>query len=613
MSSPISVRKIGSKRNRQPIKHTKTFSGCWTCRERHVKCDETKPLCTRCSRGGFECQGYGIKLVWVDPNTQEREQNIRRAIGAPAIYDKTSMFMSIDVQDALDELEAISQFTSPDKALGPFSVFSTTFSATNQGYIAASHSTSHTSSTESKKGTSANDQDVDEVVSQPSPDLTLVSTASSRRRRRSRITTLDLLPTNSVNRQLIYHWTNFVCWHLVPIDQPSNPFRSVFTPMALAGLSNPQSNPALFHALCATSAYSRSQLLDNDAEILTLANQHYHRSIKYLRRSLNALTPNSPAFDRTFILATITMFSAMDMITGRFAEWRTHLMGGSRLLSTLSPDTWTSSRSSSLVYQGYLAVAALCNITLPANLSLIATDSPGSGSISPDDPLSGNSYMLDRFFGLTRPILRRIVEMNSLIDRVPSTASDILSVISPAELLALESELYAQTPDTLDLSDLTPRAATLTLHHAYTFYYASLIYFLRSVRRLPPSHPKIQSLVSKAVTYFEAIELIGGEQVGCSLVWPPLVVACECITPDMQLRMTEWYKVKRRHGFRNLEMSKEIANEVWRRRDKQRWSFELGGDDDGDFGVQQQHPPGIETDIQWQDVLKELGMDIVLA
>lgn len=524
--------------------------------------------------------------------------------------------MSIDVQDALDEIEAISQFTTSDKALGPFSVFSTTFStryeSAETGNLPASHSTNHTPSTDFTTGSGDNDQDVEEVVSQPSPSLTLASTASGRRRRRrSRITTLDLLPTNSVNRQLIYHWTSFVCWHLVPIDQPSNPFRSVFTPMALAGLSNPQSNPALFHALCATSAYSRSQLLDNDSETLTLANQHYHRSIKYLRRSLNSLTSDSPAFDRTFILATITMFSAMDMITGRFAEWRTHLMGGSRLLSTLSPETWTSSRSSSLVYQGYLAIAALCNISLPTNLSLIATDTPDSASISPDDPLSGNNYMLDRFFGLTRPILRRIVEMNSLISRLPSPASDISSVISPSELLALESELYAQTPDTLDLSDLTPRSATLTLHHAYTFYYASLIYFLRSVRRFPSSHPKIQSLVSIAVNYFEAIELIGGENVGCSLVWPPLVVACECITPDLQLRMTEWYKVKRRHGFRNLEMSKEIASEVWRRRDKQRWSGESGVDDDSDLG--DQHATEAESDIQWQDVLRELGMDIVLA
>ncbi|SMN22010.1 similar to Saccharomyces cerevisiae YML099C ARG81 Zinc-finger transcription factor of the Zn(2)-Cys(6) binuclear cluster domain type [Maudiozyma saulgeensis] len=45
-------------------KRAKTFTGCWTCRARKVKCDLRRPNCTRCVKSGLECGGYDIKLRW---------------------------------------------------------------------------------------------------------------------------------------------------------------------------------------------------------------------------------------------------------------------------------------------------------------------------------------------------------------------------------------------------------------------------------------------------------------------------------------------------------------------------------------------------------------------
>ncbi|KAI5256828.1 trimeric LpxA-like protein [Aureobasidium subglaciale] len=39
----------------------RTKTGCHTCRRRKKKCDEAKPQCTNCTRGGFPCEGYGPK------------------------------------------------------------------------------------------------------------------------------------------------------------------------------------------------------------------------------------------------------------------------------------------------------------------------------------------------------------------------------------------------------------------------------------------------------------------------------------------------------------------------------------------------------------------------
>lgn len=51
----------------QHTKRTKTFTGCWTCRERKVKCDEASPHCRQCRRKGLTCQGYNTRLQWLPP------------------------------------------------------------------------------------------------------------------------------------------------------------------------------------------------------------------------------------------------------------------------------------------------------------------------------------------------------------------------------------------------------------------------------------------------------------------------------------------------------------------------------------------------------------------
>ncbi|KAF2178102.1 hypothetical protein K469DRAFT_718585 [Zopfia rhizophila CBS 207.26] len=50
------------KRKRQFANRTKT--GCGTCRRRKKKCDEAKPECNNCTRGGFICEGYAHKIPW---------------------------------------------------------------------------------------------------------------------------------------------------------------------------------------------------------------------------------------------------------------------------------------------------------------------------------------------------------------------------------------------------------------------------------------------------------------------------------------------------------------------------------------------------------------------
>lgn len=53
--------------------------GCITCRQRRVKCDETKPQCKGCLRIGRDCEGYGKKRLRV----RFKNQN-SRVSGSPS-------------------------------------------------------------------------------------------------------------------------------------------------------------------------------------------------------------------------------------------------------------------------------------------------------------------------------------------------------------------------------------------------------------------------------------------------------------------------------------------------------------------------------------------------
>jgi hypothetical protein len=46
--------------------------GCWTCKLRKKKCDETRPSCAVCLSLGIDCHGYGPKPAWMDGGSAEK-------------------------------------------------------------------------------------------------------------------------------------------------------------------------------------------------------------------------------------------------------------------------------------------------------------------------------------------------------------------------------------------------------------------------------------------------------------------------------------------------------------------------------------------------------------
>lgn len=93
---------------------TKTFTGCWTCRSRRLKCDEKKPSCRQCTRRGLDYRGYSTPQVHKSYTEEPKPSGLilERAADAPrslkAIYTGagiSEIIAAIKFRDAVPDLD----------------------------------------------------------------------------------------------------------------------------------------------------------------------------------------------------------------------------------------------------------------------------------------------------------------------------------------------------------------------------------------------------------------------------------------------------------------------------------------------------------------------------
>ncbi|KAJ5790613.1 transcriptional regulator family: Fungal Specific TF [Penicillium psychrosexuale] len=66
---------VTSKRPRPRRSHA--LGGCSTCRRRHVKCDQKRPVCRTCRALGVKCEGYSDQVLWMRTDSGEEAESTR--------------------------------------------------------------------------------------------------------------------------------------------------------------------------------------------------------------------------------------------------------------------------------------------------------------------------------------------------------------------------------------------------------------------------------------------------------------------------------------------------------------------------------------------------------
>ncbi|KAI0155719.1 fungal-specific transcription factor domain-containing protein [Pestalotiopsis sp. NC0098] len=64
----------------------KSRSGCRQCKQKRIRCDETRPACINCVRSGLACPGYRVSLCWSTKHEQPTSSSSSAALG-PADFE----------------------------------------------------------------------------------------------------------------------------------------------------------------------------------------------------------------------------------------------------------------------------------------------------------------------------------------------------------------------------------------------------------------------------------------------------------------------------------------------------------------------------------------------
>ncbi|KAK7214126.1 hypothetical protein V2G26_021304 [Clonostachys chloroleuca] len=77
---------------------SRTTTGCQTCRQRRLKCDEAKPSCARCAHSNLEC-AYGVQIRWPMPGAKPGNNRARKQ-RAKRLVPSTSYRPEVDPEEA---------------------------------------------------------------------------------------------------------------------------------------------------------------------------------------------------------------------------------------------------------------------------------------------------------------------------------------------------------------------------------------------------------------------------------------------------------------------------------------------------------------------------------
>lgn len=364
--------------------------------------------------------------------------------------------------------------------------------------------------------------------------------------------------------ELVHHWVTFLSKQLLLVDSPDNPCRNIFVPMALKGAAAEPGDSSMycsiFHAICSASAFSLHNLR-NEKQYQSLALGHEQCALGHLRQNLHWHADVNEAT----IAAVISCITA-EAISGRRRRWRTHLAAPLALVEREADADWIRSSTASYLLQSYLSLSSLCN--LPISKSLLALF----------DDLPGQDHYLERAHGLTVPLISFLARLTNIIESKESLATH--------QLDELEFQLYLSYPS---LPTTEEDCMQLIQHAVDAFYYATLIYFRRTIRRVPSE--SVQDLVEKALNNLEAVESLTQGKGGTAYNWPSLVVSAECGNQHLQRRMLTWLDGKRRHGLQSIGVIRELALLLWQRR-----AAAKSGED-----------------FHWQDIACEEDFDIMFV
>ncbi|KAF9890463.1 hypothetical protein FE257_005868 [Aspergillus nanangensis] len=531
------------------ITKTKTFAGCWTCRRRKIKCDNSRPCCRRC---GDSCEGYNVTLYWM-ADANERACAVRRK--AMLIRDPRLPVscVSTEIDRMLEELEtkATTTDTDAEAVVGPF----TAFGMENMAKQPLETSVSlRTRPGEWREDTS-------------SPYLYRLS-----------------LYVNNIAAELMHNYVHVVSQVLQPIHHPHNPYRSIYAQQAIsagkiivgAGGTSSQSATALSHALLAVSAFHLYRCHPQSPHYGDIARLHRLQAMLNLR---NALAQGEGETNYYTTMSAMLSMVSIDLMEGGMTEFWIHLQGCDQL-SILQPYMLDPSLRRDKLRSIGCFMSVLSQSTNPYMTpmpwmrqiqdveSLLGT----TGFHSPDHLILeytyGTTACLATYLELTISLSQSLTYYNLHKQPVPETlhrAQDLLQN-------KIRTWSISQEPVVSLLADDDEDTRALISCHVVAFHAATAIYFY-TMLDYPVETTTLKTYRMTCVSNLLAAEALKASDSArtrwgpmAPIAWPGFIAGCEADLDERELWET-WWTESRKYCLGSIETLWKIVREVWKRRD----------------------------------------------
>ncbi|KAJ4854658.1 fungal specific transcription factor domain-containing protein [Trichoderma breve] len=632
----------------------RTFSACWTCRRRRVRCDGVVPGCTPCRKHSVACEGYSVELVWVDPSTGKYPPLSRRSLDSAHTWDGWPILDDEQLERLIDGDTDGSGTQIGQLEANPFTVFETSNnhrSPKNSPYedlVQLHHRVNrrdiHEESKLSEKSDCALFDEGVYVGNFPFDEFTCLEPFSDivGPHRHSSITldspilldTLDCLPdlyarceeelTNLGNeiRDVTDSIAALPKKSQIPrsISPIPNTFRSNSDDAAVfyhymtwvAPLMVPvddADNPwksvypstalqdtspascALYHAILAQAAFNLANLYGDTNDD---GPKKTAQGLEHYGASLHKLYQClGSSTEEEYDACMATLYTLV--ITGAYARqklpWRDHFGGaGGMVTKFLGQQPWAQSSRSWVISQ---SLALSFEIAQTSN-----THRREQSSIT-DTLLGGVSSKCEFGFtiGSSGQVLQVISNIRLLVERMAT--GDIPE--NPGELIQkyiAELTSPSESTEHFDIEEIwenTPRkdrAEYLQRLHLRLFRNAAIIYLFRTVLNVPPQGVvKYVSTVLQDTLYF--IQLHGG----AVSMWPVFIAAVEAYEVKDQQIVEQWFDISGQLGIQNRRTAREVIRAVWEKRSQEAKNR----------GLKQS-----QIAIDWREVQQFLGLDLLL-
>ncbi|KIW64354.1 hypothetical protein PV04_09296 [Phialophora macrospora] len=579
----------------------RTFTACWTCRRRGLRCDNLVPRCTQCVRSRRACEGYDIRLVWVDSETGAYEPQHRRAYPGELTWDGYPTWTLREVGHLITHAEnrrcrcplhrhpsPFVTFPSYEAIDAPSARFDETATPPEEGIVTDGLEEPSEMATTPTTYTSLSPQTAD--LGSP-PTISMPAALST-----------SLIPYGSrEDNELFHHYLSNVSAMMTPINDDYNPWKSTYPCLAVHDVTATSAR-SLFHGILAQSAFHLSNLnVPNPASYRRSATQHFGIALGHLRRSLASPTEN---FSST-LAAMLTVTLAEHVFHGQSKGLSHHLQGSIHYVAQyLGQKPWVISYEAWIITQSFVLHMLMspivgCGSATGTSSGTAATLHEVLEDVTADPRFA---YTL----GSTPRLMKALYQARLLEEQLatrgsfrgggkPDLSEDELLQASKI-LVALDTPLDAEVELYMSRQQPIGTAAAqqrkFIVSNLNLFNSAVIIYLLRVVLRHPPS--AVAEQVSQTLS--AAGVLLEMDRTAVS-IWPIFIAAAEAYTAEAQALAESVLSLSTSFGAANRAVIHRVVKHIWSERE------EAAARRRCDVG---------DVLVDWREELKNLDVEVLL-